>query len=182
VPGTEIDLETANLLETPMPLVDALLPEFDHEMTVTRKLLERVPEDRLTWKPHQKSYSLGQLAQHVATIPMWGSITINQSELDMGGAQQIPAAESRAALLSVFDGHVAATRAALAGKTDAELMAPWTLKSGGHTIFSMPKAGVWRSFVMSHLIHHRGQLSVYLRMQDVPLPSMYGPSADEGAF
>jgi uncharacterized damage-inducible protein DinB len=165
-----------------MALVDALLPEFDHEMSVTRKLLERVPEERFGWKPHEKSYTLGQLAQHVATVPMWGAITINQSELDIGGAQQLPAVTNREGLLALFDGHVAGTRAALAGKSDAELMAPWTLKAGGKTLFSMPKAAVWRSFVMSHLIHHRGQLSVYLRIQNVPLPSMYGPSADENPF
>jgi uncharacterized damage-inducible protein DinB len=113
---------------------------------------------------------------------MWGSVTINQSELDIGGGPQLPPVANRAALLALFDGHVAGTRAALVGKSDAELMAPWTLKTGGKTLFSMPKAAVWRSFVMSHLIHHRGQLSVYLRMQDVPLPSMYGPSADENPF
>jgi len=165
-----------------MALVDALLPEFDHEMTVTRKLLERVPEDRFDFKPHAKSYSLGQLAQHVATVPMWGSITINQPELDLAASQQLPPVTNHTALLELFDGHVAGTRAALVGKSDAELMAPWTLKMGGKTVFSMPKAAVWRSFVMSHLIHHRGQLSVYLRMQDVKLPSMYGPSADENPF
>ena len=113
---------------------------------------------------------------------MWGSITINQSELDLGGGQQLPAVTNGAALLALFDGHVAGTRAALVGKSDAELMAPWTLKHDGKTLFSMPKAAVWRSFVMSHLIHHRGQLSVYLRIQNVPLPSMYGPSADENPF
>ena len=165
-----------------MAIVDSLLPEFDHEMTVTRKLLERVPEERFGWKPHEKSYTLGQLAQHVATVPMWGSITINQSELDLGGGQQLPAVTNGAALLALFDGHVAGTRAALVGKSDGELMAPWTLKHDGKTLFSMPKAAVWRSFVMSHLIHHRGQLSVYLRIQNVPLPSMYGPSADENPF
>jgi len=165
-----------------MPQVDALLPEFDHEMAVTRKLLERVPEDRFDWKPHPKSYSLGQLAQHVATIPMWGGVTLNQSEIDIGGSERPPQAGTRAAVLAIFDGHVATTRAALAGKSDAELMAPWALKNSGHVVFSMPKAAVWRSFVMSHLIHHRAQLGVYLRMQDVPLPSTYGPSADENSF
>jgi uncharacterized damage-inducible protein DinB len=113
---------------------------------------------------------------------MWGAITINQPELDLGSGQQLPAVADRAGLLALFDGHVAGTRAALTGKSDAELMAPWTLKAGGKTLFSMPKAAVWRSFVMSHLIHHRGQLSVYLRIQNVPLPSMYGPSADENPF
>jgi uncharacterized damage-inducible protein DinB len=161
-----------------MPFVDHLLPEFDHEMTTTRKLLERVPEDRLDWKPHPKSYSLGQLALHVATIPMWGAVTLNESGFDVTGTH-LPAARTRAELLSLFDRHVADTRAALIGKTDAELMAPWALESQGHTVFSMPKASVWRSFVMSHLVHHRAQLAVYLRMQDVPVPAMYGPSADE---
>jgi len=165
-----------------MPLVDALLPEFDHEMTVTRKLLERLPEDKFAWKPHQKSYSLGQLAQHVATIPMWGSVTLNEPEIDIAGGQPPSVPRTRAEVLATFDGHVAATRAALVGKSDAEFMAPWALKREGHVIFSMPKATVWRSFVMSHLIHHRAQLGVYLRMQDVPLPSMYGPSADEATF
>jgi uncharacterized damage-inducible protein DinB len=162
-----------------VPLVDALIPEFDHEMTVTRKLLERVPEDRLDWKPHAKSFSLGELATHVSTLPMWGSITVNEAEIDGAAAGRMPMLRSRAELLEAFDKHVADTRAAITGKTDAELMAPWTLKHNGQTVFTMPKASVWRSFVMNHLIHHRAQLSVYLRMQDVPLPSMYGPSADE---
>ena len=165
-----------------MALVEALLSEFDHEMTVTRSLLARVPEDKLGWKPHAKSYSLGQLAQHVASIPMWGSVTLSQSEIDLTGDSRPAEARSRQELLDTFDGHVATTRAALVGKSDGEFMAPWSLKREGHVIFSMPKASVWRSFVMNHLIHHRAQLSVYLRMQDVPLPSMYGPSADEGAF
>ena len=163
-----------------MPIVDALLPEFDHEMTVTRKLLERVPDDRMDWKPHAKSMSLGQLAQHVATLPMWGSVTLNQSELDLGAQPPADPIRRRADLLTTFDGLVGQTRAALVDKTDAELMAPWALKKDGHAIFSMPKASVWRSFVMSHLVHHRGQLSVYLRLNDVAVPSIYGPSADEG--
>lgn len=165
-----------------MALADALLPEFDHEMTTTRKLLERVPEDQLDWRPHPKSMTLGELAQHVATIPMWGSETLMTSERDVGGDMRLPRAHSRAELLTTFDGHVAGTRAALIARSDAELMAPWTLKSGGHTVFTMPKAAVWRGFVLSHLVHHRGQLSVYLRMRDVPLPSIYGPSADERPF
>jgi uncharacterized damage-inducible protein DinB len=165
-----------------MALADALLPEFDHEMATTRKLLERVPEGALAWKPHAKSMSLGTLAQHVATIPMWGSETLNKSEVNIGGDAQMPALATRAEILATFEKHVADARAALVGKTDAELMAPWALKNGAQTIFTMPKAAVWRSFVMNHLVHHRGQLSVYLRQQDVPLPSMYGPTADEQAF
>jgi uncharacterized damage-inducible protein DinB len=165
-----------------MTLVDALLPEFDHEMTVTRKLLERVPDDKLAWRPHPKSMTLGELAQHVATLPLWGSMTLDQSELDIGGNPRLPPMTSRAELLAAFDKHVTDTRASLTGRGDGELMAPWTLKRDGHTIFSTPKASVWRGFVVSHLIHHRGQLSVYLRMNDVPIPSMYGPSADEAPF
>ena len=165
-----------------MALVDALLPEFDHEMTTTRKVLERVPEDRFDWKPHAKSFSLGELATHLTELAMWGGATLQQSEVNLAdGGTRVPAA-SRADLLAAFDKNVAATRAQLVGKTDAEFMAPWALKRGDQTIFSMPKAAVWRSFVLSHLIHHRGQLSVYLRMQDVPLPSIYGPSADERTF
>jgi uncharacterized damage-inducible protein DinB len=165
-----------------MALVDALLPEFDREMTTTRKLLERVPDDRFDWKPHPKSMPLGDLARHVATIPSWGSVTITQPEIDLGGPNTVPPPKNRADLLALFDKHVADTRAALAGRGDAEFMAPWSLKNKGQTVFTMPKAVVWRSFVMNHLIHHRAQLSVYLRMNDVPIPSMYGPSADEAAF
>jgi uncharacterized damage-inducible protein DinB len=163
-----------------MPLADAMIPEFDHEMATTRKLLERVPEEQIDWKPHVKSWTLGQLAQHVATLPMWGSVTLNQAELDLGAGGETPTLRTRADLLEAFDRHVADTRGALAGRTDAELMAPWTLKNHGQVVFSMPKAAVWRSFVINHLVHHRGQLSVYLRLQDVPVPSIYGPSADEG--
>ena len=165
-----------------MALVDHLLPEFDHEMATTRVLLERVPDDRLGWKPHEKSYSLGQLAQHVANIPFWGQVTLEQSGLDL--LQYPPPAElgSRAAILDLFTRTSSGTRQALVNRTDSELMAPWSLKRGDETVFTMPKATVWRSFVMNHLVHHRGQLSVYLRQQDVPLPAMYGPSADERPF
>lgn len=165
-----------------MPLVDVLLPEFDREMSTTRKLLERVPDDNLDWKPHTKSFSIGALAAHLANLAGWGEVTLNQTEFDVGGGQPPTAPPSRSELLSTFDRNVAATRAALAGKSDAELAGNWTLKRQGQTIFSMPKTTVWRSFVLNHLIHHRGQLSVYLRLREVPVPSIYGPSADESAF
>jgi uncharacterized damage-inducible protein DinB len=165
-----------------MAIADTLLPEFDHEMTTTRKLLERVPEEKFDWKPHAKSFSLGALATHLANLAMWGSETLEKSEIDIGGSGPPGAPPSKAEMLATFDKNVAATRAALVGKTDAELTAMWSLKRGGHTIFSMPKTAVWRSFVLNHLVHHRGQLSVYLRLLDVPVPSMYGPSADEAAF
>jgi uncharacterized damage-inducible protein DinB len=165
-----------------MPIVDALLPDFDHEMTTTRKVLERVPEDKFDWKPHAKSFSLGALATHVATLPAWGAETLTRSEFDIAGGTPPAAPPSKAELLATFDGNVATTRSALAGKTDGELMATWTLKRRGKALFSMPKANILRSFVLSHLIHHRGQLSVYLRLLDVPVPSIYGPSADEPSF
>jgi uncharacterized damage-inducible protein DinB len=160
-------------------IVDALIPEFDHEMATTRKLLERVPDERLDWKPHGKSMTLGSLATHVANIVWWGEVTLDKPEFNAEGQGPAPPAANRAELLAKFDKNVKATRASLAGKTDGELMAPWSLKNGKQTFFTMPKAAVWRSFVMNHLVHHRAQLSVYLRMNDVPLPAMYGPSADE---
>jgi uncharacterized damage-inducible protein DinB len=163
-----------------MLLIDALLPEFDREMTLTRRLLERVPEDRFDWKPHPKSMSLGALSTHLAHLPVWAEVTARQTTFDLATQPPREAAASRQELLATFDRNVAQAREALVGRTDAELLAPWTLKSGSHTIFTMPKTSVLRSMVLNHLVHHRGQLSVYLRLHDVPVPSIYGPSADEG--
>ena len=166
-----------------MPLVDALLPEFDHEMTTTRKILERVPEDRFDWKPHTKSFSLGALATHLANLPTWGTETLTKSEIDLPAVQPPPAAlPSKTELIAAFDRNVAAARAAMTGRTDGELLAIWSLKRGGKTLFSMPKTAVMRSFVLSHMIHHRAQLGVYLRLLDVPVPATYGPTADEPSF
>jgi uncharacterized damage-inducible protein DinB len=162
-------------------LVDALIPEFDHETATTRKLLERVPEQKFDWQPHAKSMTLRGLATHVANIVYWGEVTLDRPEIDLAGEPQAAPAASRDDLLARFDSNVKKTRAALTGKTDAELMAPWSLKQGKQTFFTMPKAVVWRSFVMNHMVHHRAQLGVYLRMNDVPVPAMYGPSADESA-
>ena len=162
-----------------MAIADALLPEYDHEMAVTRKLLERVPEGKFDWKPHPKSMSFIALASHVATIPSWGAPTLNLPELDLGGVPPNTAPASRAELLEQFDKNVAETRAALVGKTDAEMMVVWSLKNNGQKLFTLPRAAVWRGFVMNHHIHHRAQLSVYLRLNDVAVPAMYGPSADE---
>jgi uncharacterized damage-inducible protein DinB len=165
-----------------MAIAEALLPEYDHEVATTRRVLERVPDDRLAWKPHDKSMSLGQLSTHLATMLSWGAMTLSQSEIDLKGPYTPPDLRTRADLLAAFDKEAASTRAALVATSDPELMATWSLKRDGKTIFSMPKVAVLRSFVMNHMIHHRGQLSVYLRLNDVPVPSMYGPSADEGAF
>ena len=164
------------------PIAPSLLPEFDHEMGTTRRLLVRVPEAELTWKPHDKSMSMGQLAGHLANLASWGTIILTSTAFDLATmprdrTPELPA--SVAALLATFDGKVAAARAELAPKTDAELMAMWTLKQDGEQVFTMPRISAFRSFVLNHTIHHRGQLSVYLRLKDVPLPSIYGPTADE---
>jgi uncharacterized damage-inducible protein DinB len=164
-----------------MSIAEALLPEFDREMGLTRRLLERVPDGQFAWKPHERSMTLGRLAEHLAQLPEWATMTITQSGIEMGPlppGHQPPA--TRAEVLSLFDQNATKARVTLNGRTDAELMAPWTLKSQGKEVFTMPKAIVLRTFVMNHLIHHRGQFSVYLRMHNVSLPSIYGPSGDEG--
>jgi uncharacterized damage-inducible protein DinB len=161
---------------------DSLLPEFDHEMATTRRVLERVPDAQFAWKPHEKSMALGALATHVATIVWWGQVTLETNGIDLGtmGDDVRPKPPSSSAeLINQFDANVKKTRERLAQIGDPEMMQPWTLKNNGHTIFTLPKISALRSFVMNHLIHHRGQLSVYLRLNNVPLPSIYGPTADE---
>lgn len=169
-----------------MALKDALLPEFDHEMGTTRRLLERLPEDKLAWQPHPKSWNLGQLASHLVQIPLWSHTILNEAAFDLAAtpsesseAAQKRTVTSRQHALQMLDENVARTRADLASKSDAELMAVWALTRGGQEIMTVPRIAAFRSFVMNHLIHHRGQFSVYLRMNDVPLPPIYGPTADE---
>ena len=167
-----------------MAIRDSILPEFDHEMATTRTLLERVPEGNPDWKPHEKSMSIGRLAGHVAELAGWGKTAIVQDSLDFrpvgGPAYQPFLMTSRKQLLEVFDKNVTEARAAIAGASDEEFMKTWTLLSGGKQILAMPKIAVLRSFAINHVIHHRGQLSVYLRLNNVSVPSIYGPSADEG--
>jgi uncharacterized damage-inducible protein DinB len=165
-----------------MAINDALLPEFDHEMGTTRRVLERVPDADLAWKPHEKSFSMGQLAEHLANLPTWVGYTCDRSILDLAtlGDRRPRVPASTADILKRFDDNVKAARKTLAEQTDSAMMSMWTLKKEGQEFFTMPKAAVLRSFVMNHAIHHRGQLSVYLRLRNVPLPAMYGPSADEG--
>ena len=169
-----------------MTISEGMLPELDQELANTRKILERVPQGRMDYRPHPKSWTLGGLATHVATLPGWTSMTIGRSELDIApvgeGPMRVPEAKTPAELLTRFDEHASAARASLAGASDATMLGPWTLLAGGNAIFTMPRVAVMRTFVMNHLIHHRAQLGVYLRMCDVPLPNLYGPTADEGGM
>lgn len=166
-----------------MAIKDSILPELDHEMKITRKLLERIPEERAGWQPHAKSMTLGKLGIHLAFLPRWGTMTMTETELDLhppgGEPFPMPSFETTQGALAMFDEHVAGARAVIAAASDQDLMVPWTLKNGGQTIFTMPRVACLRTFVVNHIIHHRGQLSVYLRLNDVPVPSIYGPSADE---
>ena len=164
-----------------MTISQVLLPEFDHEMENTRKILDCVPEDKFGWKPHQKSMTLGQLASHIAEIPSYAVATINLPSLEITPGHKPFIAGSKSELLAALDKNAADARRAIAGATDEHLAQNWSLIYGGQTIFDMPRAGVLRSMVMSHLVHHRGQLGVYLRLNDVAIPGMYGPSADTQA-
>ena len=169
-----------------MPIVDAVLAEWDQEVEGTRRLLERVPADQLDWRPHEKSYTLRQLAGHLAQMHGWVGMTLNGSEFDInptdGGEYPAPSIESAEDLLAIFDKATAEAREVLAATEDGTFAEMWALKNAGEVIFEAPKAGVLRRFVMNHLIHHRGQLTVYMRMLDVPLPNIYGPTADEPDF
>jgi uncharacterized damage-inducible protein DinB len=169
-----------------MGLSESLLPEFDNEIAGTRKTLERVPYEKFDWKPHEKSTAMGGLATHLSNIPTWAVLTVDQDSLDLApGGKPMPPPEtpkSQADLLATFDANAAKARAAIAGASDAELFKPWTLMRNGNTLLTLPKIAVLRSFVMNHLIHHRAQLGVYLRLNDIPVPSIYGPSADESPF
>jgi uncharacterized damage-inducible protein DinB len=169
-----------------MGLADNLLPEFDHEMQTTRRILERVPDGKFDWQPHPKSMRLGRLASHVAELVTWGTMTMKTDELDIAPPGEPPPVAAnyatRAEILAAFDANSKAARAAIAGAADPELMRPWSLKHSGRTAFTMPKIAVLRSMVMNHLIHHRAQLGVFLRLNDVELPGSYGPSADESAL
>jgi uncharacterized damage-inducible protein DinB len=164
----------------------ALMMEFDHEMAITRKALERVPDGKLAWKPHEKSMTMGQLASHLAELPSWTIATIREDKLDVappGGPAWEPfKATSTASALATFDKNVAGARAALAEASDGVLMQPWSLLKGGVMVMTMPKIACLRGFIFNHNVHHRAQLGLYLRLNDVPVPSTYGPSADEGGM
>jgi uncharacterized damage-inducible protein DinB len=162
-----------------MTISQLLLPEFEQEMGSARKILERVPDAKYGWKPHDKSMTMGRLASHVGEMAGWATETINKDKLEFSRGMKPFLAESTAELLEAFDRNVVAAKAAIAGVSDEHLMLPWSLVFDGHVVFTMPRLNVLRSVVMNHLIHHRGQLSVYLRLNDVAVPGMYGPSADD---
>ncbi|HVB98352.1 MAG TPA: DinB family protein [Candidatus Dormibacteraeota bacterium] len=169
-----------------MSLNQALLAEFDNEMKNTRKTLERVPEDKFSWKPHTKSMELGRLSTHIAELPGWIQDTFQKDSFDLsspgGQGHQPPQIATRRQLLELFDRNVASGRAALAAAKDEQFQQPWSLLRAGETIFTLPRGAVLRSMVLNHVIHHRAQLGVYLRLNDVPVPAIYGPSADESNF
>jgi uncharacterized damage-inducible protein DinB len=160
-----------------MSVSQALLPELELEMATTRRVLERVPTEQGKWKPHAKSFPLGHLAQLVASMPGWITNAVRETSLNLGGFPGYTY-ETTATLLRVFDQHVAEAKAAIASAKDTDLAVPWSLMHGEHVIFTLPRGVVVRQTI-NHLVHHRGQLTVYLRLLDVPVPSIYGPTADE---
>jgi uncharacterized damage-inducible protein DinB len=166
-----------------MTIGQMMLGEFDQEMQGTRKVLERCPDEKWNWKPHEKSGTLGWLAGHVATMPGWIGVTLTTDELDYapvdGPAYTPPKTDNRKELLAVFDQNVKEARAALSTVSDQEIMKPWKLLAGGQEIFTMPRVACLRGMVLNHIIHHRAQLTVYFRLLNIAVPGLYGPSADE---
>lgn len=166
-----------------MSIADSLLPEYDQEMGTTRRVLERVDESQVAWKPHEKSMTLGRLASHVAELPGWGATAFEQDSFDIApatGRNYNPAdLATRQEILDLFDANVKRSRAIIAKADDATMLQPWSLLRTGKTIFTLPRVGTLRAMCINHIIHHRGQLSVYLRLTGSLVPSIYGPSADE---
>ena len=166
-----------------MNYAERILPEFDHEMANTRKVLERIPEDKLDWKAHPKSHTIGWNANHLAEIPGWVEGMLTRRSWDFapaGGEQyQSPVLRIPKEILDLFDRNLAAARKAIAAVKDEEMMQPWSLLQAGKELFTLPRAAVIRGFVLNHLIHHRAILCVYLRLNNVAVPGMYGPSGDE---
>jgi uncharacterized damage-inducible protein DinB len=164
-----------------MTLAEVFIAEFQQEAQGTRRLLERLPEDKLSFKPHAKSMSLGGLATHIAHIPEWTATIVNDSIFDVGLVDaRTPERKSRQEILDYFEKNTKGFGELLNSRSDEHLLQSWTLKNKGAQVLTLPRVACLRTFILSHIIHHRGQLTVYLRMNDVPLPSLYGPSADEG--
>jgi uncharacterized damage-inducible protein DinB len=165
-----------------MRISDLLLPEYDSEIQITRKVLERVPDDRGEWQPHPKAFKMAHLAQLVAMLPDWVVKTLEQTELDIApkdGPRTGYTVEKTATLLALFDKNAKAGRAALARANDEDFQVQWTLKAAGNPVLTQPRYMILRQMVLNHLVHHRAQLGIYLRLTDQKVPQMYGPSADE---
>jgi uncharacterized damage-inducible protein DinB len=166
-----------------MSYAETILPEFDREMASTRKVLERIPDDKLDWRAHPKSNTIGWNANHLADLPGWATSILTQPSFDfapVGGKRwESPKLKSSREIVELFDRNVANVRKLIADVKDDDMHKMWSLLSGGKPIFSMPRAAVMRGFVISHIIHHRAILCVYLRLNDVPVPGMYGPSGEE---
>jgi uncharacterized damage-inducible protein DinB len=166
-----------------MKISETLVPEFDHEFANTRKVLERCPEEKYGWTPHPKSFTMGALATHIANMPQWASMTVSQDSFDYAPPGAPPYKEepvkTRQELLEKFDNSIAQCRAAIVGASDEQLLTQWSLLAGGKPVFTMPRVAVLRGMILNHIIHHRAQLGLYLRLVDVPVPGLYGPSADE---
>jgi len=163
-----------------MNLSELILTELSYESATARRLLERLPQQHFGWKPHEKSMTLARLATHVVEIPGWVASILDQDEFDVGAREYVPKdATSVPELLQMFEKNTSAVREAIARQTNERMMAPWRLKRKGQLIFEVPRIGMIRSMLLNHFIHHRGQLSVYIRLLNVPVPSIYGPSADE---
>ncbi len=166
-----------------MPIAQALLPEFDREMEGVRKSLERAPAEKYDWRPHPKSGTMGWLVSHLATLPTLAVRALESESYEIAPDGKPPAGppklKTREEALELFDKNRDAARAAIAAAGDEQLMVPWTLSYMGKTIFTLPRAAVLRVVFMNHTIHHRAQLGVYLRLNDLPVPALYGPSGDE---
>jgi uncharacterized damage-inducible protein DinB len=166
-----------------MSYAETILPEFDQEMASTRKVLERIPDDKLGWKAHPKSNTIGWNANHVADIPNWLAMVLSQPSLDIapvgGEPYPFPKLATTREILELFDRNVAAARKAIAEADDEQMGQGWTLLQAGQTLFTMPRSAVVRSMILNHLMHHRAHIIVYLRLNDIPVPGMYGPSGDE---
>jgi len=162
-----------------MALKDGLIPEFDAELASTRRVLERIPMDKASWKPHAKSFALGDLATHVVQMHTWVGETLRKDKIDMIGYARPTVPSTTAELLARFDEYAKDAREALAAATDEQMLGNWSLTAGEQVYFTMPRIACLRTFVFNHVVHHRGQLTVYLRLLDVPVPGLYGPSADD---
>jgi uncharacterized damage-inducible protein DinB len=162
-----------------LPIARLALGDLEHELGLTRKVLERVPEEHLDWRPHAKSGTLGELAAHLANLPFFGTAILTTEEFDLERTPKLDRPTSREGLVQLFDRQSGDLRAAMAATSDDALLKQWTLRMGDHVIMQMPRAAAVRSMAVSHTVHHRGQLTVYYRLVGTPVPGLYGPSADE---